>query len=186
MSALSSAINIGNTVGKGIVTFRFFIALCISVVFFGIGYNLYKAKEKYTQTTSATITSSDCEPYTSTETTKNKTTTQTKYRCPNVEYEFSLHNKDKSTKYTGSTYTDTTINYKEGNNISIQYDPNNPNDNRLTTMSSKTIGKVMMGIGIVIFLTSLITFLIVWNVRGAGSAYTAYSAYQAMTNNNEF
>lgn len=176
MQEFSKAVNIGNTIGKGIALFRFATATVVCLIVFGIGYHLYNKKQKYTGEKNAEIHEANCEPYTATEQIDNSIKTFTKYRCDNVGYTFAVDNEE----YKNSFNSDSTTNYIKGQKIPIEYVPNNPSDNRKKQPSVKMIGKWMMIGSVIVFLLSLIFLIVILNVKGAGSMYTVQTAINAM------
>lgn len=176
MNKLSTAVNVGNAIGKGFATFRFVIATLVCIVIFSVGSYLYKMKNKFSSKAEAKITKAECESYKATERNGNSSTQVSKYRCDNVVYTFSVDGED----YTNSFNSDSKKNYVVGQTLKIEYVPENPSENRRESLDLKFVGKMMMIGAIVLFVLSFLFLYFILNVRGAGSVYTVASAINAV------
>jgi len=171
---INKAINVGNTIGKGMSVMNLIMAIILSLIFGGIGIFFVLQKEKYTKIVDGKVISANCSRQ-----MNNDNNKKPMYKCRNIEYNYIIDEIEyggKESLYETNKY------YRIGDNINLQYNPENKNDSRIKQMKSKYVGYIFVVIALIIFLVAFIQYYFVSNVRGAGSAYTAYTAYNYLKN----
>ena len=168
---INKAINVGNTIGKGMSILNLIGAIIVSLLFGGVGLTFLLMKDVYTKNVTGKVTSANCY--------RRFGNKKTRYDCRNVSYNYVVD----GTKYNGSEQVgETNTKYRKGDNIKLQYNPENIGDSRLKQIKGKYVGIFLISIAIIILLIAFSQYYFISRVRGAGSAYTAYTAYNYMTN----
>ena len=173
---INKAINVGNTIGKGMATMNLIIAIIICLILGGIVLFLIFKKEVYTKNVSGTVIDATCKEFTE----NKKDNPIIKYNCSNIKYSYIID----ETSYDGEdSILSSKKNYIKDDNIELQYNPNKQSQSRIKQPKLKIIGYILIIVSIVIFLISYAHYYFVSNVRGAGSVYTAYQAYNYLKSN---
>lgn len=154
------------TFGRVVAFFKMLTGIFIGIVLTVIGIVLIRSKQVYTQTVLTKVTQPKCTTSTSTD-SKGNVSTQT--QC-NTILEYKVNGKDYKTPFTfnGS--------YAENQMVEMQYNPDNPSDIRQPAPKNKTVGIILIVVGIVIMLATIIWFVLTlkYKIIAAGTgAYTA-------------
>ena len=116
-------------------------------------YGYHESKDPHTQKVTGTITNDPtC--------TSNQNQNMTLYTC-NVDITYTVDGKD----YSISTQTTGDL-YKKGSTISLFYNPSNPQDSVVGTMTPVQVEHVFIGIGITVFLFTIILGVLAWKSEG--------------------
>ena len=162
-----------NRMGKGISTIRLVMSIIIiALVMLSIGVYLLNKKDTYDGKAEATIksiTNDKCESYTK---QKSSGKTETYYKCI-LNYDFVVDGKTYTCK---GTYDGRSPKLK-GDIVSVIYDPSK---NKISSTNSKTIGMILIGMSILIFVIGLVMHLVVMNVKGAVTVVTGMTVLDGM------
>lgn len=148
--------------GKFVAVIQFYISLVVAIVLVCIGIYFMVKKEDNIIHTKGKITLAKCTQYYQQKSYK--------YACVlNIDYEVD------SKKYNGILNTTSTVPYVEGHIVDISYDKTKPEIIRFRSISSRTLGLILIGVAIFIvgisFFTKYITskYSVVATATGASS-----------------
>jgi len=127
-----------SSLGRFTSTVRFYISIVIAIILIAIGIWFFSKKEDNLVDTYAIIKKVNCLPF-----VNDKKTIS--YNCM-VDIEYTVNNKVYNGKLNLTNYTP----YMENQSVPITYDINNPYDYKSTTIKSKWIGLILMGIAIIV------------------------------------
>ena len=128
--------------------FLYIIYIIFSIVFFSIGFYIFKDNKQYDTLVSAKIIDSNCDKIRGT----NRSTT---YTCTlKVEYFVDKLNTNKTQVITVKNAL-----YYNGENIAIYYNSNNPSIIKPKSEKYTFFPYIFMGIGILIFTLFILTLL---------------------------
>lgn len=155
--------DIGNQLYSGAASYGRFMALVsliivsiISIILVSISIYLILKKNIYTGSVEGVINTIECQTNTN---NKQKTAT-----C-NLNVTYIVNNK----KYTHDVIT-SNIHYSKGDNISIKYDQNNPENIQKNRLNNKSIGFIMLGIAAFLMLVVVIYYYVVNKYQFAAAA----------------
>lgn len=167
-----SAYDAAATFGRVVAFFKMLVGIVVGIVLIAIGIWLIRKKSVYTEKVLTKVTQPKCNTTTTTD-SKGRSSTQTK--C-SVTLEYKINDKDYKTPITlyGS--------YIENQMIEMQYNPNNPNDIRSPAPQNKTIGIVLILIGLAIMIGTTIWFILTLKYQIIAAGTGAYTAVDWTTN----
>lgn len=154
-----SIVNTGNKIGQTIAGFRLAIATVVSLSLVSSGTALIFRRNKFTKKVEGKVVSAECDAE----------------RC-DVEYEYAVGGE----VYKGKSVTPPTM--KGATAVGVSYAPQQPSESTLKVMPTKTIGLALYGFALLAFCVGLLTYTITREVKGAGTAYAAMSAYRLFKN----
>lgn len=178
---LSQVIQTGNIIGKGIAGVYLIVGIIFSLIFGAVGVFLILRKEIYSNNITAKVKEAKCDKFTKYSDDVKKTNPKTMFNCSTIKYSYIVGDK---TYDTDTILNDSMREYKENDQIDVQYNPNEPSQSRLKQPKSKFVGIIFIVVSLFLFLASYTRYYIISKVRGAGSIYTAKKAYNYFTNNN--
>jgi uncharacterized membrane protein len=146
----------------GFLSFIFGTIIAIFLVCIGV-WLLFR-KDKYTGVTTGVVTAAKCE-------------SSAKSTDCNLTVEYTVDSK----KLTISSFTSGKKTYKNGDTLSVRYDPANPTDASTNTLSSRTVGFILIGVGILIALFSFVYYYMVSNYKIAAAAAGVHTVYEVVT-----
>lgn len=88
------------------------------------------------------------------------------YRCTNIDVKYNVDNKD----YTMNKSTYGPFEYKQGNQIDVYYDPNDPFNAELQSDNKHIIGWIGLVSGIFIFIGSWFWLWMTWHYKFVAAA----------------
>lgn len=155
------------TFGRVVAFLKMLLGIIIGIVLTVIGVVLIRQKDTYVKTTGKVR-----EPKCQTLTEKDSKGRSTQRVECTSKIEYTVNSKN----YSGSLI----LNYSvaEGQTVDIQYNPENPNDIRQPQVKPKTVGIILIVIGLVIMFGTVIWFILAlrYKVVAAGTgAATAVS-----------
>lgn len=131
------------------------IVTIISIVMTFIGYKLIKDSKVYVDVL-GNIVKAVCNKIITIIKKDSTQTTEISYDCSlNVNYNVN------NNKFNKIINTKTAKLYSSGDNIDLSYEENNPTNVRIKQISEKTIGKILIGIAIIIALFAIINAYLV-------------------------
>jgi hypothetical protein len=160
------------TFGRVVAFFKMLGGIFFGVVFLSIGAWLIKSKAVYTKAVIAKVTAPKCNTFTTTD-GNGRNTAQT--QC-NTTLEYTVDGKAYKTAFVldGS--------YAQDQMIDIQYNPDNPSDLRQPAPQNKTIGIILILIGLAIMIGSITWFILALKYKVVAAGTAAYAAVDWTTN----
>ena len=158
------------TFGRIMAFFGMLSGCVIGIILISFGVYLMRHKASQTEDVMAKIVDSKC---TIVQTGTDKQPSQTTQCNMNVSY--TVSGKEYKTNLVTSGR-----NYAPNELISIQYNPNNPSDIREKTAANKTIGIVLLLVGLGIIVISIVWFIITLKYKIAAAGQAAYTVGDAI------
>jgi hypothetical protein len=153
-------INTGNKIGTTLAGLRLVMATVFSLSLVGSGTALILKKNKFTKKVKGKVTSTECD------------NTQCK-----VSYEYSV---DGNVHRTDNSIAPLSL--RGAKAVDVSYNPDIPGENTLQVVPTRLIGLAMYGLALLFFCVGLLTYMVTKEVKGAGTAFAALSAYKMLTN----
>jgi ATP-dependent Zn protease len=160
------------TFGRVVAFFQMLGGLFFGFVFLAIGIWLIRSKAIYTQKLMAKVSEPKCNTFT-TQDSNGRSSTQT--QC-NVTLVYQVNGTDYKTPFTMSGT------YAENQMVEMQYNPENPSDIRQPAPQNKTIGIVLILIGLAIMIGTTIWFILTLKYKIVAAGTGAYTAVDWTTN----
>lgn len=174
-----SAYDAAATFGRVVAFVKMVFGCIIGIVLTVVGIVLIRQKKVYTGSTTAKVTDPKCTSYT--DTNKGRSTTRTE--CA-VNAIYTVDGKE----YNGSLVVRRNI--ADGQMIPIQYVPSNPTDMREPVVASKTVGIVLIFLGLFIAIGTIIWFILTLRYKvvaaGTGAVTAADWAFGSRGNYNSY
>ncbi len=136
MAAADKLIKDASSFGRFYVTVGSVITTILGLLLAGFAIYLLTHKERTTIETTASIIDRYCVPYVS---------PSGESRIVMYDCQLTVSYNIDGLIYTSNIHTNSSINYRIGENIEIQYDPDDPTNIRLKTASNQTIGLILLG-----------------------------------------
>lgn len=166
-----SAYDAAATFGRVVAFIKMLVGILIGVVLSIIGIVLIRKKKVYTQETAATVLEPKCQTHTTTN--NNRSTTQT--QCA-ATLQYSVNSKEYKTNLVlqGS--------FAEGQKITIQYNPDNPSEIREPQATDKTVGIILILVGLTIMVGTIVWFVLTLKYKVVAAGTGAYEAVDMVFN----
>jgi hypothetical protein len=153
-------INTGNKIGTTLAGLRLVMASVVSLSLVSSGTALILKKNNFTKKVKGKVTSTECDDK----------------KCK-VSYEYTV---DGDVHRTDGSVAPLSL--KGAKVVDVSYNPDVPGENTLQVLPTRMIGLSMYGIAVVIFCLGLLTYVVTKEVKGAGTAFAALSAYKMLKN----
>jgi len=153
-------INTGNKIGTTLAGIRLFMATIGALSLVSSGTALIFKKNKFTEKVKGKVTSTECDDK----------------QCK-VSYEYTV---DGNVHRTDNSIAPLSL--KGAKAVDVSYNPDIPGENTLQVPPTRLIGLAMYGLALLVFCVGLLTYTITKEVKGAGTAFAALSAYKMLTN----
>lgn len=141
------------------------VATIISILFIVLAIFILKSSSKRTAVTTATITASTCQPIPGSKTPQNSCQLAITYTAGGQNYKGNLVSN---------------IQYAPGQQIQVEYDPNNPSDVQLKSSNSKTAGIILIIIAVLILLIAWGYFYFIKKNKGFAAVMGAEKIGQSV------
>lgn len=138
----------------------------VGAVLLGVGFFLLFSKATYSKEVVATIKDAKCERL------KDETNARVNNDCI-LQLQYTVNKQ----VYTAQIQTTSGKYYSNGGTLNIKYNPENPTD-VTTAPKRKTIGWILVGVGILFVISSWVTWWIVRKFKFAAAADGVGTAYQ--------
>ena len=158
------------TFGRIMAFFGMLSGCVVGIILLSIGIYLMRHKASQTEESMAKIVDSKC---TIIQTGTDKQPSQTT-QC-NMIVSYKVSGKEYKTNLVTNGR-----NYALNETISIQYNPNNPSDIREKAPTNKTIGIVLLLVGLGVMIVSIVWFIITLKYKIAAAGQAAYTVGDAI------
>jgi hypothetical protein len=154
-----SVVNTGNKIGRTLAGFRLVAASLVSLSLVSSGTALILKKNKFTKKVRGKVTSTECDDK----------------QCK-VSYEYTVDGEEHRTDGFVAP-----LSLKGAKAVDVSYNPDIPGESTLHVAPTRLIGLAMYGFALLVFCVGLLTYTVTKQVKGAGTAYAALSAYRMFT-----
>ena len=162
------------TFGRIMAFVRMVTGSIIGIVMIAVGIYLVRNKAAQSVNTTAEVATAECKTVEVGTPKKPRSTV----RC-DLTVTYTVNGKQLTTPLT-----DEGTSYSKGSIVNIQYNPDNPSDIRLKQAANKTVGIILIVIGLVIMLGSIIWFIITLKYKIAAAGEAAMTVGSWMTPNS--
>lgn len=163
---VNSAYNATATFGRVVAFMKMLLGVFVGIVSLIIGIVLIRSKRIYTAKTVGKVTAPKCTTNTVYD-SKNRATTST--LC-SVKLVYNVNEKEYTTAF------DIPYSVAEGQTIEIQFNPENPSDIRLPQPENKTIGIILIIVGLLFMFATIVWFILTLKYKIVAAGTGAYTA----------
>jgi hypothetical protein len=154
------------TFGRFMATVWLVIGTIIGLVLLGISLYLLLTPPKYSEHTTAKVIEAKCD---------RVSTGDSRGSANNCNMKIEYTVDDKKIVQDHSVFQSSTY-YSVGSELKIRYNPDNPED-FTTAVSRKTVGWILLAIGLVVMVISWVSWWIVTSFKFASASMGAATAY---------